>query len=412
MIGRFAADPYGLQKLIGATVGIGALFVDIFNFAMFISRDKATVWSALTSWYVISVSAVGVICLVSGFWRSTFARWVQVGVFFATAVMISITTNASGNIEGGIFLIFGLILIFEYNFGKYSLWIAGVFTAVVYPAALLIGYKNISESFINLTILTIIAVLVLILLYASVILRHEYQHRQDRALLESRVQERTAEINAGLSERSVLLQEIHHRVKNNLQVIISMLRLEKDRLAEENARIAIEASIQSVFAMSLVHETLYNSGQLDKIDLLKYARSLTDMASDVSLHEFSLEGEGPIYAGLDFAVPFGLLLSELLSDAEKRDFAPETQGKVEIRLARGRDLVLEVSDNGTAGSGRGGCAEPLGLDLVRALVQQLHGKIGLLREGGGTRWTIHFPVRTLLDPAFAANPALELGSHP
>lgn len=261
--------------------------------------------------------------------------------------------------------------------------------------------------------LTLIAVLVLLLLYGSVLLRHEYQHRQDRALLESRVQERTAEINVGLSERSALLQEIHHRVKNNLQVIISMLRLEKDRLAEENARIALEASIQRVFAMSLVHETLYNSGQLDKIDLHNYARSLIDMTSDVSLHEFSLEGEGPIYAGLDFAVPFGLLLSELLSDAEKRDFAPETQGKVKIRLAYGRGLVLEVADDGAAGSGRGrgGAAEPLGLELVRALVQQLHGKIDLVREGG-TRWTIRFPARTLLDPAFPADPALELGSHP
>ena len=355
-----------------------------------------TIFLALLNWYIVSVTAFGILGLFSGFWHSQTAKWLQVIIFLATSIFSAMTSTSGGNFASGIFLVFGLMLSSEYRLGKVAIWIAVVFTVIVYPLAVIEGYYNVSTSYVAQAVLTIICGIIFILLYGGIMLRHEYRHRQDTALLESRVEERTAEINAALKERSVMLQEIHHRVKNNLQVIISILRLEKDRLDEPHARAAIETSVQRIFAMALVHETLYDSGQLDKIDIVKYTNALIEIASDSSTNEFSLEAEGPLLAGLDFAVPFGLLVNELISNSEKHAFPSGVSGKVSIKVSSSGGLTLVVADNGVGISESVQVEGPvtLGLNLVKALAQQLHGRVELDRKTG-TRWTIRFPASAL-----------------
>jgi two-component sensor histidine kinase len=234
----------------------------------------------------------------------------------------------------------------------------------------------------------------LIVLFGSVLLKHQLRHREDTALLESRVKERTAELERALAERSVMLQEIHHRVKNNLQIIASILKLEAEGDESETARASREKSVQRIHAMALVHETLYQTDQLENVDLAQYADRIIDEIRAASPIEFALAAEGPIYVGLDFAVPFGLLLNELLTNAQQHAFPGGFTGRVDIRIESEDGLLLSVADNGLGMSEdiRLEGAKTLGLNLVNVLAQQLCGEIVLDRTMG-TKWTITFPTK-------------------
>jgi two-component sensor histidine kinase len=239
-----------------------------------------------------------------------------------------------------------------------------------------------------------IVILCLVILFGCIFLRHELRHRQDKALLEERVRERTAELEHALSEKSVLLQEIHHRVNNNLQIITSILQLEADRTADPALQASKGKTLKRVYAMALVHELLYQTEELEHIDLGLYAGRLIDNFRAGSAVEFGLAAEREIRVGLDFALPFGLLLNELLSNAREHAFPPGRYGRVDVRLKteEGGAIGLSVSDDGV-GMPEGTAferARSLGFTLVNTLALQLHGKIELEREGG-TRWVIVFP---------------------
>ena len=191
-----------------------------------------------------------------------------------------------------------------------------------------------------------------------------------------------------------MLQEIHHRVKNNLQIITSLLRLEAESQGDASSRASLETSVKRIFAMALVHETLYDTEQLEEIDLVAYAGRLLESARSSSSSSFTLEAVGPILVGLDFAVPFGLLLNELISNSEQHAFPPGVSGKVDIRIEAKAGIKLRVADNGVGISEELQIedAKTLGLSLVKVLVQQLSGRIALDRKSG-TSWTIRFPPK-------------------
>jgi len=318
----------------------------------------------------------------------------QISVFLLTTILSALTTR-EGDLSSGVFLIFGLILIFEYNLGRYAILIGAAFALVLYPLDLAVGLKQNSPAYLSQTFAIMLMIVCFIILYGAVILRHELRHRQDKELLETRVKERTAELEHALAERSVMLREIHHRVKNNLQVITSILQLEAGREESPLARASREKSIQRIYAMALVHETLYQTEQLDNIDLANYADSLLDGVRAGSSIEFVLDAKGPFLVGLDFAVPFGLLLNELVTNAQRHAFPEGFKGRVDIRIDAAQGLRLSVADNGQGMSEdiRLEGAKTLGFMLVSALARQLGGEVALERNPG-TKWTIRFSPRS------------------
>jgi two-component sensor histidine kinase len=362
--------------------------IGVFNILLFPDGSEKNVIDSLYGW---SILAIGLCGLISAFWRSPLSRWAQILIFFLTTMLAALTSHA-GELTSIVFLVFGLTLIFEYHLGRFAYWFGAVFILIPYPILLAIGLKSQSPDFATQSIVIMIGTVSMVILYGSVLLRHEFLHRQDRALLESRVKERTAELERSLAEGSVMLREIHHRVKNNLQIIISLLQLEADRQSDAALRAPIEASIQRVFVMSLVHETLYDTEEIDNIDLAKYVEQLLDASKSVSTIEIALKADGPIPVGIDFAVPFGLLLNELVSNAEKHAFPRGSNGKVDIRIESTDGILLSIADNGVGISEevRIEGAKTLGLSLVHVLVQQLRGVISLERKSG-TRWTIRLP---------------------
>jgi PAS domain S-box-containing protein len=198
------------------------------------------------------------------------------------------------------------------------------------------------------------------------------------------------QIKASLEEKVVLLKEIHHRVKNNLQVISSLLYLQNAKTKSSRVRDILQDSQNRVKSMALIHEKLYQAKDLAHVDLAEYVRNLTGylgrlytaQASNVQL-KVKVDN---VFLGIDTAMPCGLIINELVSNSFKHAFPNSRSGQiaVELQADQERDFVLYVRDNGvgfpTSVDFRS--TSSLGLQLVNTLVRQLNGSIELHRNGG------------------------------
>ena len=187
------------------------------------------------------------------------------------------------------------------------------------------------------------------------------------------------EIRLSLREKEVLLQEVHHRVKNNLQVISSLINMQARRLDPGIAREALEECKTRVQAIALIHETLYQSKDYSRVAFAEYARNLVAnvfLATGVSPAAVSLEMEmGNVTLAVDRAIPCGLILNELITNALKHAFPEGRRGTVHVGLTQAADgcVTMNVRDDGVgiAGAVAVGQSGTLGMQLVRTLAEQL-----------------------------------------
>ena len=211
-----------------------------------------------------------------------------------------------------------------------------------------------------------------------------------RALAEER-------LKASLREKDVLLEEVHHRVKNNLQVISSLLGLQARAISNPETRKKFEESQHRIQSMALLHERLYQSDDLTRIDFAEYLKRLAEQLFSVygARKRIRLVTElEPLYFDLDTAVPCGLIVNELLSNALKYGFPKGRSGMVrlELRYLTPGTVSLTVEDDG-AGlpvDFDWRTSSSLGLRLVRTLAEQLGGRVEWHR-GPGTTFAIQFP---------------------
>jgi PAS domain S-box-containing protein len=205
-------------------------------------------------------------------------------------------------------------------------------------------------------------------------------------------------IKASLQEKEVLLKEVHHRVKNNLQVISSILSLQGEKVENPEVLDLLRETQNRVRSMALVHEELYQSETLSWVDIGDYVRRL----SSTLFHSYRPEGIDvrleldidDARVPVDEAVPFGLIINELVSNALKYAFAGRKRGRVAVTFhEKDGQFVLQVVDNGV-GVPKGldlNATETLGLQLVATLTRQLRGTIECVRRRG-TSFTLTFPV--------------------
>jgi PAS domain S-box-containing protein len=197
-------------------------------------------------------------------------------------------------------------------------------------------------------------------------------------------------LRSALDDKNILLKELYHRVKNNLQLVNSLFNLQVRALPEGAGRVALLEAAGRVRAMALVHERLYQSRTLSSIALDDYLGELCDQlarAASAAQRGIAMRVEAePIEIGLDAAVPLGLLLNELVSNSLKHAFPEGRHGTIAVRIVRGEeDMVhVTVSDDGI-GLPEGldqTSSQTLGLKLIAALSDQLRGKFSLINRGG------------------------------
>ncbi len=203
------------------------------------------------------------------------------------------------------------------------------------------------------------------------------------------------QVASSLREKEVLLREIHHRVKNNLQVVASLLNMQSRFLDDAKATEMFTESINRVKSMALIHDKLYQSENLARIDFSDYAKGLAsslliaysfgkDITFDADIDSLSLD--------IDLAMPCGLIINELLSNSLKHAFPGDRPGKLGIRFKKNADhYCLTISDDGIGFPPEINftATETLGMQLVTTLVDQIEGTIELKRNGG-TQFTIVF----------------------
>ena len=207
-------------------------------------------------------------------------------------------------------------------------------------------------------------------------------------------------IQASLLEKETMLKEIHHRVKNNLQVISSLLDLQSSYLQDEKVKEMFQNSVGRISAMANIHSMLYRSEGLASVDFGDFIRDLAGR-----LQQSYLTSESPtevhvnvadVSLPIETSIPCGLILNELISNALKHAFPEGRGGEVTISMKTAGDrFVLKVQDRGIGFPEAVDFQNPqtLGLELVNLLVGQINGKIDM-RVEGGTTWTITFPVKS------------------
>ena len=226
-------------------------------------------------------------------------------------------------------------------------------------------------------------------------------------------------LKASLQERELLLREVHHRIKNNLQIISSLLDLQSSTVQSEHAREAFRASQTRVRSIARIHEHLCQAPDLEQVDMARYTEDLVNRlcefhgASDV-VPKIDV---ADVIVVIDTAIPLGLIISELVSNSLKHAFAPDKDEspericEISVSLRRLDALESEAADEGqielvVSDNGSGLPADidlesltSLGLTLVRVLTEQLEGQLELLSPAEGRRGaTIRIAV-----PASAAS---------
>ena len=209
---------------------------------------------------------------------------------------------------------------------------------------------------------------------------------------EVRLARRQAEeqLKASLAEKEALLKEIHHRVKNNLQIISSLLSLQADYLQDNQAIEIFKDSQNRIESMALIHEKLYQSKNLARIEISDYIQDLVtnlvcSYQGNSNTITFNINIED-ILLSIDTAIPCGLIVNELVTNSLKHAFPSNETGeiRIDLHLNANNKLTLIVSDNGIGFTKNYDFqnTESLGLQLVNALTHQMEGTIELNVDGG------------------------------
>ena len=229
--------------------------------------------------------------------------------------------------------------------------------------------------------------------------RYRLKKKTSEALAQKNdeIEQQKAIIQNSLSEKETLLREIHHRVKNNLQIISSLLDIQSANIQDENVLSSIQEGQSRVQAMSLIHQNLYQSDHLNNVDIENYLRELVAYLSGMFAGEDkSIEvnvNASNITFDIDTAIPLGLIVNELVSNAYKYAFDKHAKGhiSVNIKAFNDSDYELEVKDDGKGFSDDFDEKKPksLGLKLVKILSRQLRGSFSA-KSDNGAKFTVRF----------------------
>ena len=208
----------------------------------------------------------------------------------------------------------------------------------------------------------------------------------------------STDLERTVREKEILLRELHHRVKNNLYMIMSLVRLKANQASSDSESRTLDGLYSRLNSIALIHKHLYRRESVATVDLDVYIENLAHEVFSLCFStktEITLETEiEPIRVSLDTAVPCGLIVNELIQNSCKHAFPQTQRGAVRLKLGRlDRGFVLEVSDTGAGTDARRvteSKSTSLGLTLIEALTNQIDGLVEINTEGG-FRTTITVP---------------------
>lgn len=201
------------------------------------------------------------------------------------------------------------------------------------------------------------------------------------------------ELKKSLEEKNLLIKEIHHRVKNNFNIVVSLLNLQKNRVENEEVKKAIMVAQNRIFSMALIHEMLYQTNQFTQVSILNYVDKLIKYLQGLYTNEFQrvdfkVEIEKEIYLPMDVAIPLGMVINEILMNSLKHAFPGKRKGVVRINILRTKDKKLEIliGDDGVGIPPEENFFEKksLGATLIQSLIYQIKGDFKYYNKNGLT----------------------------
>jgi two-component sensor histidine kinase len=214
---------------------------------------------------------------------------------------------------------------------------------------------------------------------------------------EKKRQEAEEYLKKSLAEKDVLLREVHHRVKNNMQIISSILSMQSRNIDDPKLKEVLQESQNRIHSMALIHENLYNHKNLANIMFSTYIKSLTgNIARTYSNQQANIHFDYQIddaYLPMDLAIPCGLIINELISNSFKYAFANRSEGIISIHFEKSNDdeFILTVADDGVGIPSDVNIlkTKSLGMKILHRLVQQIDGEL-ISDFSNGTKFIIQF----------------------
>nr|WP_264051373.1 histidine kinase dimerization/phosphoacceptor domain -containing protein [Methylobacterium sp. FF17] len=225
--------------------------------------------------------------------------------------------------------------------------------------------------------------------------RHEVAMRDAQDELERRVSEQTADLRAALEQKTALLHEVDHRVKNNLQVISSLMLLKARRTPKGEARDALQGMAERIGALSTVHRMLYSTGDVTRFDLREFAEDfVSELVAGLEGDHTAVRAEiDSIAVSAAMAAPLALMLHELATNAVRHAFPNSRPGRVTITAQRSDgSLRMLIEDDGVGLAGSPPNPAGFGRSLVEMVVRQLRGVVVWSDVSPGTRVEITVPL--------------------
>ncbi|MGB7394741.1 MAG: sensor histidine kinase [Pricia sp.] len=335
--------------------------------------------------------------IVEWFKKNGNLKWAAVRVAAVSLLVTFTVILFSGGINSPFIFILGVIVLGGYAgarmFGKVYLFavMGGIFLIYLVDEAnfSVITDKVPFEAKHHFSLLSVLFAVYLVGgIFGRNILKTHQAMKISREELEKRVE-----------EKQMLLREVHHRVKNNLQTVSSLLSLQGKNADSEKIRPLIESSKNRVNSMAMIHEMLYMTNDISRIELRPYVEELTEnlmQSSDSKNKWVDLDIQiPPVQLGIDTVIPLGLLINEAVTNSLKYGFSEGKEGRIDISLTKGEAqnyYVLEIGDNGIGFSEDLDfrSTNSLGLKLIHNLGRQLRGSVKRIESARGTRYRISF----------------------
>lgn len=255
---------------------------------------------------------------------------------------------------------------------------------------------------LRLILILILMSIVIIIIISYLFIRQKSDSNRVLQLQKEEIDEKNKEILNALAMKESLLKEIHHRVKNNLQVVSSILNLQSRNVQDPEALRILEEGKERIRAIALIHNQLHLNNDSAYVEMGAYLNKLiSQMAESFSSYEKQIEvrvNVEEINLAIDYAVPVGLIMCELLSNSYKHAFSKQKEGLIEIELKNNPEKSLNyellVRDNGVGYHGKTEFLEQssTGVEIIGAFIQQLDGKYTYLNNGSGFGLFIEFAI--------------------
>lgn len=390
-------DLYGFEhRVFNLTSFVITLFgiqATLLNY--FLSLHIATVWLGILGTFVSAFL----------FYLARVKRWFTSATIFiyviATIVVLGVMHFFNAAASGTMFYLLIMLLNIFLIIAKkhHQLWIYALIAGTIILLLLLewffpewvIPYESASQrmgDFFSVLVYTLFFTMIVIVLF-----RRSYDREQNIVMEQKKQLEASWSLTKEKNQYiESLIHELHHRVKNNLQVVSGLLSLQSNRLRDETARVAMDEGRKRIDAMALIHQRLYMDKDLAAVDAEDYLNSLTwslagsygytnqHVHTDVNLPERSMH--------IDLMIPIGLIVNELVTNAFKHAFANTSKPQIKVSLSKNEDGSMEliIADNGT-GFVITNDTGSFGMKLVSTLVDQLNGEMQM-KQDNGTTYTI------------------------